>query len=381
MKRSEVSAPQGAGYADVVSTNTSDDYKKAVWDAQMRTQVIWAPKWTKKISVVNSLKDQLCEAVNDKISNVVEAIYRDHLDDQRFYIRYTSLQNRQLVAASGFNFGATKVPKELSIFKGMIADVPPNLTVEIMQIILQRYGELHEIRFANYPGTSICKQRLFFSYKNINDNHKVPEVIEIDGIPLTICDLSARKQCSCCTEFGHEAFQCDRKDSGVSSQCSSDEEKKSPRPRRKRKKSLKQTKNSAPPVDKPQVEKPQERPEKSYCEAVQQTNGSSTTKPTIEERQEEPPKTEPETPITKRSNKTDSVPAALNSQPFDVQEQVPSHPELEAESERRETRLGESVEEERLVVARQQEKIGLLEFFKVWDKEIYKKNWEHLNTY
>ena len=208
-------APQVSGYEGCISTGSLKDYDKLAWDAQLRTSVVRAPNWTSRRLVVQSFKEQYCEAAGDKICNLVEEVYRDELDDGRFFIRFSSLRNRQLITAGDFKFGTTNIPKDPTIFSGMISEVPPGIPIEIMKLALQTFGELHDISFAKFSDTSMATRRLFFSYREVNN--QIPETIVLDGIRLTVHDLRARKHCSQCEKYGHEAFQCTDRDSGVSS--------------------------------------------------------------------------------------------------------------------------------------------------------------------
>ena len=221
----EVCAPQLSGLHDVIESKTSQAFQQAIWEAEMRTQVISkAPFQTTESTIRKSFQEQFCQEINDYISTAVEDIAQDHLDRRRFYIRYRSFELRKTVAACGFTIGTTQIPKEHSIFCGVIAKVPALFTVDIMRILLAKYGDIHEIAFVTYPGTSISTRRLFFSYKDIHPNQKVPESIVVDGIKMTIRDLRGRIQCSNCKKYGHKQKNCLAKDSGVSSQSSSEDE-------------------------------------------------------------------------------------------------------------------------------------------------------------
>ena len=401
----EVCAPQASDLHDVFDSETSKEIQHAVWNSQLRTQVIYGIKNTKVKDIRTSLIKQSCAKLNISIGEVVEDIWQDKFDKARFHIRYDTVEHRKLVAVNGFTitnrFQTVTVPKQ-QLFMGRIENVSPLFTLEIMQILLKKYGELHEIRFETYANSTISRRKLIFSYSTIHPNKKVPRTIELDGVKMQIIDQTSLLQCSHCKKYGHWSNKCNEKDSGVESTSEDDQENRSP-PTLPKDRSDEVQKQEWPLLKESVANLPI-----SNIHPVPQniTNDSET--PTICTEKHEQTSTD-STPKNLCPQNTDQVPQKITSDSETRMVSTQFHEQTSADSNTlctqkeppdpqcdvspsaredgkprgpesqnaRETRRCGSVKKE----AEQREKNDILDFFKVWDEEIYKKNWKHLNTY
>ena len=347
---SEACAPQASDLHDVFTT-TSEDIQNAVWSSQLRTQVIYGIHNTKVKDIRTSLIKQPCAELNILIGGMVEDIWQDKFDKARFYIRYDTVEHRRLVAANGFTITnrvrTVTVPKQ-QFFMGRIENVSPLFTLEIMQILLKKYGELHEIRFATYANSTISRRKLIFSYSTMHPNMRVPRSIELDGVKMEIIDQTSLLQCTHCNKYGHWSSKCNERDSGVESNSEHDREMHDDSHR------------SSPTLPKARSDLVQEQ----GCPLLKE----SFAKLTLSD-------VDPIPQNKAEQMSAGSTTTCAEKRPPNRQCDVP-----DPECNKDDHILDGSVIEDR-TNEEEQEENDLLDFFKVWDEEIRKKTWKHINTY
>ena len=359
---STVCAPQASNLHDVFDSTTSEEIQNAVWNSQLRTQVIYGIHNTKVKDIRMSLIKQSCANLNTPVGEVVEDIWQDTLDKARFYIRYDTVEHRRLVAANGFtitNRLRTVIVRKQQLFMGRIENVSPLFTLDIMKILLSKYGDLHEIRFETYAHSTISRRKLLFSYSTIHTNKKIPRSIELDGVQMQIIDQTSLLQC-------HWSNKCIERNSAVDSNSENDREKhdgvqRSPTPSKGRSDEVQDEEWPLPKLKGSKLTV-------SDIDPVTHNIASCCETPMLCTQIHEQTRADLTTLCAQ-----DKLPDPQGDVSLSVREERES-PDTEFTSE--DDNSDGSDENERV-----DEKNDLMEFFKVWDEEIGPESWKHINSY
>ena len=145
-----------------------------------------------------------------KASRAVDRVTRDSLDPRRFVITFSDEDHKSFFQKRYVKIGDTLIKPSIGDFHGYIPDTPYFLDTLDFQEILSKYGVVETIKFNTIPENGIRTNGLHFSL-TLKDGCKVPDVINFEGTPILIVNKDSRKQCTFCRNYGHLAYQCQKR--------------------------------------------------------------------------------------------------------------------------------------------------------------------------
>ena len=137
-------------------------------------------------------------------------VMRDSMDRRRFVITFATLDGKRRVQTHTLRINGTVIRPTKGDFHGYIPETPYYLQEEDYRAILTRYGTVEDIRFNTLKSHVQRTNGLHFSI-TLEPGKKVPDVINFEGTQILIVNKDSRKRCTFCHNYGHLAYQCQKR--------------------------------------------------------------------------------------------------------------------------------------------------------------------------
>ena len=158
----------------------------------------------------NSTTDEQPTWITAQFETQILQVMRDSMDPRRFVITFNTLDDKRRMQARTLRINGTVIRPTKGDFHGYIPEIPYYLQEEDYRTLLAPYGNLEEIRFNTLKNNTQRTNGLHFSI-TLQPVKKVPDVINFEGVRILIVNKDSRKRCTFCHNYGHLAYQCQKR--------------------------------------------------------------------------------------------------------------------------------------------------------------------------
>ena len=172
-------------------------------DRQHRTHILRRldPNTT-PTAIIQQLTAQLGFSENE----LLEAVLRDPKDRRRFYVTYTTIDNKQHALGKGFTIGNTVIKPSDNTIDGYIPFPPYYIDLDTLDTLLRPYGELVRSSFVQTTArTRVAGYK--FNIK-LKPGAVRPTTITYNNCQMGIHYTDDLRQCTHCKTYGHLVAGC-----------------------------------------------------------------------------------------------------------------------------------------------------------------------------